>query len=263
MAYSLARDWELEYALRRIAKDYGDRVSIEDKLKTLLKFGFNPDVDTSYETVWLQGGDETYLTTNGITSVSSDDNGDTSTITIEGHTVSGTDLDQQFTFVSQTIALTGQTDATLATPLARASRLYVADGEGAFAGALYVHEGGATTAGVPNDAATIHLKALAADQQSQKAASTISNIDYYIVTQLYAGVSQKTAGVAQMQWQTRAPGGAFRTRTIFSAAQGGTFLSLRPYFVVPKNHDFRFRTIGSTANLEIDAFCNGYLGSVT
>jgi hypothetical protein len=260
-AYS--NNWLVDHAIDVIAGTYGDRVSVDAKKKDLLKFGFNPDVDTSYETVWTTGGDETYLTTNGIDSISSSNNSDTTTVTIEYHTVSGTGVDQQFTFGTQTVALTGQTRKALTTACARVSRLYVADGGAAFAGDVYVYENTALSSGVPVDTSKIHLTVLATDQQSQKAASTISNNEYYIVTNVYAGVSQKTTGVVQVQFQTRGPGGVFRSRLTFSAAQGGTFMHLRPNFIVPKNHDFRFRAIGSAVNLEVVAFCNGYIASVT
>lgn len=266
MSSAYSRNWEVDYAIARVAADYGDRISVDEKLKTLLKFGFNGDVDTSYETVWSTGGDETYLTTNAIDSISSSSAADTSIqIQYEYHTVVGTGVDQVFTFGVSNVTLdasNGQTRVALPTAAARTSRGRVLPGNPSFAGDIYLYENTALTAGVPIDASKIHLKLTAADQKSQKAASTISGSDYYLVDALYCAVSQKTSGTASVQFQIRPPGGNFETTVTLGAGQSGTLVQLTPYFIVPKNHDFRFRAIGSTANLEVIAFCNGYLASV-
>ena len=105
----------LTMAEQIIYDTFGDQVSIVNKAKTLRKFGRNAAVGGTFETVWRTGGDETYATDNTIDSVSSSDDGDTQAIHVEGHTISNGLL----TFVAQEVTLTGQTPATLTTPLAR------------------------------------------------------------------------------------------------------------------------------------------------
>lgn len=99
----------LTHAVNEIESTYGDRVSIELKEKSLIKFGRNEDVGTTEETVWLVGGDETYPTTNAIDTIVSTDAGDDQQVIIEGHTISGNDL----TFVTQTATLNGTTNVSL------------------------------------------------------------------------------------------------------------------------------------------------------
>lgn len=113
-------DADIKHAINLIYSTYGDRVSVDAKRKDLVKFGRNPAADTSAQTVWNQGGNETYVSTNAIDSISSSSTSDTGTVSIEGHTISGSDL----TFVVQSKTLTGQTKATLDTPLARCTRVY-------------------------------------------------------------------------------------------------------------------------------------------
>ena len=46
--------------------------------KTIFKFGFNPDVDDSLETVWAEGGLYNYLSAASVLKVSSSSTADTS-----------------------------------------------------------------------------------------------------------------------------------------------------------------------------------------
>lgn len=101
-------DWMhplIRHAINEIYSTYGDVVSVNEKAKSLLKFGQNALVGTSQATVMtLPAGilAETYVTTNAIDSVSSSDNGDTQLVYVEGHTIDG---DGNLTFISQTVTL--------------------------------------------------------------------------------------------------------------------------------------------------------------
>jgi hypothetical protein len=260
------RPYALTHAINQIRSNYGDIVDFESKSKTILKFGRNLTVGTSFETVWELGGDEVYSTTNDIDTISSSSGSDTEVMSVEGHTVSGTGADAQFTFVVQTVTLTGQTKATLATPLARVSRAY-AVGSTALVGDVYIYEDGAITAGVPNDLATAHIKVLgsAGDNQSYKAATTISNQDYYVVTQFHGGAAkQGSAAVIDALLEIRTVGGLFLPKIELSVSNtsGSFHVDLDPYIIVPKNSDIRVRA-EATASSEVDAGFNGYLAQVT
>jgi len=258
--------FDLIHAVSRIRNDYGDSIGIIDKSKALLKFGRNIAVGTSLETVWEIGGDEAYVTTNAIDKISSSDTGDTTqTIRIEGHTVSGTGADAQYTFVVQTAILNGQNKVTLTTPLARVSRVNNASAT-ALAGDVWVYEDTALTSGVPTDTTKGHIKILGTggDNQSFKAATTFSNGDYYLLTQLYASVAKKTAADADIILEIREPGGLFLPKIEISAADtsGVSLINLNPVVIVKKNADVRLRCSASTTSVEVDAGFNGYITQV-
>lgn len=251
----------------RIQDTFGDTVSVQEKKKTLLKFGKNVDLDTAWETVWVQGGDETYVTDNLIDTISSSNAGDTQEVTIEGHTVSGTGTDAQFTFVVQTATLNGQNKVVLTTPLARVSRL-ANNSTTAFAGDIYVYEDDTLTGGVPNTASKIHLKVLgsAGDTQSFKAATTFSNSDYFICTGGWASVNKAASAAVDFEMQVRTVGSVFRPVARLSLNSTGSTtqqITFDPPVIVPKNADMRVRAIASAVNCEVNASFYGYLAIVT
>lgn len=255
-------------AEREILSTYGDVVSVENKAKSLLKFGRNANLGTSYETVWEYGGDETYATTNAIDTVSSSSTSDTATVMyVEGHTVSGTGASSQFTFTTQTVNLNGQNKVTLSTPLARVSRAYVQSGS--LAGDFYVYEDDTLSGGAPTTAAKVHLTvegATSSHTQSFKAATTFSNSDYAIVTGGYAAVQKKTSATVDFVIEVAQPGGVFRPAggriALSSAGQSTVQIQFDPYVIVPKNSDVRIRAIASTTNVEVDASFQAYLAAV-
>lgn len=258
------RSYDLIQAENEVFSTYGDRVSAIQKKKSLLKFGRNGAVGSSTRvTVWNQSGDETYVTTNAIDTISSSSGSDSQEVTIEGHTVSGTGADAQFTFVTQTATLNGQTKVVLGTPLARMSRI-VNNDTTVFAGDIYGYEDTAITAGVPNDATKIHAKIVAGDNQTFKASTTFSNSDYYFVSQVYASVSQKTSAAADIRLERRLVGGVFRPFFEFTASYQGGVASVHfsPCLIVPKNSDVRLTAPASTTNVGVNAGFNGFLASV-
>lgn len=260
-------DFDVQLAELIIADTYGDTVSVVAKKKTLLKFGRNAGVGTSYETVWEYGGDETYATTNAIDTISSSDAADTAVMYVEGHTVSGTGASSQFTFTTQTATLNGQNKVVLGTPLARVSRAYVQSGT--IAGDVYVYEDDTLSGGVPTTASKVHInidQTGAGHTQSFKAATTFSNSDYFICTGGYAALNKKTAATVDLVIEVRQPGGAFRPASgrISLKTDGTTTrdIAFKPYVIVPKNSDMRIRAIASTTGVEVDASFQGYLAAV-
>ncbi len=255
MTYLSTRDYWTEYAIKEISSTYSDTVAVKNK--TLLKFGAIDSLGTSEEMIWQQGGIETLIATNAIDTVSSSDAGDTQDVTIEGHTISGSDL----TFVTQSATLNGQTKVVLTTALARASRIYN-NGNTDFAGNIYVYEDDTITAGVPQTAAKVHLKT--ARNQSLKAATSISSVDYYLITNFHGSVNKKTTGIVDFRLQIRRSGKVFRDVVLGSSASTGGNLDLefKPYIIAPKNSDIRITGTGSTTNIAASAWINGLLSLI-
>ena len=122
--------------------------------KSIFKFGFNPDIDNSLETVWAQGGLYSYLssaTTLYISSSSTDD--DAAGTGARTATVSG--LDANYDEVSVTVDLDGQNGVQLgsASNWIRVNRITVntAGSGGQNAGVIYVGDEATPSSGVPSN----------------------------------------------------------------------------------------------------------------
>lgn len=243
-------------AINQIYDVYSDSVKI--KPKSLLKFGRNDSIDIATpETVQFAGGTETYATGNTIDTISSSSTSDTQSVVIEGHTLSGSSL----TFVSQTVTLTGQTKALLTTPLYRCTKLYNNSATD-FVGNIYVYEDTAIASGVPSDATKIHIKIDPTKNQSEKASTSFSSVDYGIITSVYGGVTSKRTAVAEFNLQVREFGKTFRTILNWSSVQGMTRVTLEPHIIVPPNSDIRITAKVSVNDTEVVAGFNSYFGLI-
>ena len=253
-------DGRLVQGEREIQQTYGDKVSIDRKAKSLIKFGRSAQLGTDgLETVWTCGDDEVYVTDNTISHISSSSASDTQEITIEGHTISG----GEFTFVIQTATLNGQNTVALTTDLARVSRIYNSDST-ELVGRVVVYENTTISAGVPTDATKIHIDIPAGFQQSFKAATTFSKNDYFICTGFYGAVSSKQSGSVDFYPEIRQAGKVFRQAGCFTASTNGgaADIVLDPPLIVPKNADIRIRCETETNNLVVFGIFKGYIAKV-
>ena len=268
---------EVRQAENVVFSTYGDVVSVEAKAKNLNKFGTNSTVGTTYETVaQFQGttANETFVTTNLIDSIVSSSASDTTqTIAIEGHTI---DVSGNLTFVVQGAVLNGQTEVTLTTPLARASRMVVkatgtfGTSPAALVGTVYVYDNTAgITAGVPNTAAATKLLLEPDTVQSKKAATAISSIDYWFVTDFEAGIGNAGGPANRVTFKLErrniSGGGPWmpvgREITIV-VGQNGTRFEFTPLAIVPPNNDVRVVAKTDTSTAEVFAEVQGYLAKI-
>ena len=256
-------DARLVQAEREIYQNFGQEVSIDSKAKSLIKFGKSAALTTgSLQTVWTVGGNETYVSTNTIDSISSSSLLDTQEIYIEGHTVAGTGEDQKFTFVSFVVNLNGQTRVPLPTPLARVSLAYNNNGT-PLVGRVAVYENAALTDGIPTDVTKIHIDIPLGFQESFKAATTFSNSDYYVLTGGFGAVSGKQDGAADFYLEIREPGKIFRQVAAVAGSNAGPWsIDLDPAVVIPKNCDIRVRVDSGSNNLVVFTNFQGYLAKV-
>lgn len=270
MAYSPASVdsyHDIRAAINQIFVDYGDTVSVESKAKRLLKFGRNPGVQTTASTIWYTGQDdqnETYVAdnTNSIDSISSSNSGDTEIVSVEGHTMSGGNR----TFVTQTVTLTGQTRAALSTPLNRCTRVtHNQASSTSLVGEIYVYENTTISAGKPTDTTKIHLTVPAGENNSEKASTSLSSTDYWLVTKFHAGLQEKTANLlANVYLEWRPAGGVFvrASDPVVLSSGSESEREFDPYFVIPKNSDVRLVAEASTGNIEISGGIDGYLAEL-
>lgn len=254
-------DGRLVQSEREIQATYGDVVSIDKKAKSLLKFGKSAALSTdTLETVWTVGGNEVYISDDGITHISSSSASDTQEIRVEGHTISGNDL----TFVVQTVTLSGQTSVALTTGLARVSRISNNSGT-ELVGRVVVYEDTTISGGIPTDATKIHIDIPLGFQQSFKAATSFSKDDYYVITGFYGAVSAKTSAAVDFYVEIKEPDGVFLQKACFTASSSGgnSDISLDPAIIVPKNSDIRIRCETAQNNAVVFGIFKGYLAKVT
>lgn len=256
-------DFWLQKAIHDIQKNYGHVVSLADKHKDLLKFGRNELVGTTRATLMdLPAGilHETLLTDNLITKVSSSSASDTRTLTVEGHTLTGGDL----TFVTQIVTLTGQTQATLTTPLARVSRMYAPDGDTTdLVGVIYGTEDDTVTAGVPDTDTKVHIMIDAGQNQSHKCATSISSTDYWIVMDFDADCYEKGASFAEVRLEKKKLGGVWRpAETLAVSAGNHSDHGFKPYHIVKPNTDVRLTAVADGVATDVGGMVQGTLAKI-
>jgi hypothetical protein len=261
---SISYDW-IRLAEEQVLGDYGDRVSILQKRKTLLKFGRTEEVTTTSRTIAQLGAGqshETYVSDNLITHISSSNDDDEQKVVIEYHTIAN----GVFTFGTQLATLDGQTAVPLTVPAARVSRLYNNSGT-VFGGNIYVFENDTLSSGVPQNAAKVHLAIPTGKNQSFKAATTISDGDYYFITQLFASVNKKVSAQVDVELEIRWVGGVFRQQFPTSLVTDGTTTipptALEPYIIVPRNADVRMTAVSlASSGIAVSGGFNGLLATV-
>lgn len=253
-------DSVVDYAIREIYQQ--DNIIVRTKGKSLLKFGQRTDIGTSNKQtlMTLAGDHEVFPAANAIDTISSSDVDDDQDIVVEGHTVSGDEL----TFVSQIATLNGQSKVVLTTPLHRATRIYNSDST-ELEGTVYCYEESAITAGVPDDNTKVHVTIDIGNQQSRKAATSLSNLDYWIITTADANVNKKVNANIDISLELRERGGVFRDRIIWTEGSGlsGGPRNFNPALISIPNSDIRVTAISDSVGTSVSGWINGYLAEIT
>lgn len=260
---ALRTDFWLRHAVDVIKSTYSDDVSVYQKNKDLLKFGESLQVQTSKTTLMdnLSGVyNESYITdnTNTITHFASSSASDTEDIVVEGHTNDGSG---NLTFATQTVTLAGQTKTALTTPLNRCTRIYN-NGTNDLVGNVYVAKDVTFTAGVP--ASDVHCMITAGKNNSNKASTSISSTDFWIVTDFQGQWLEKGAGYAEVHLEIRLQGKVFREYAHLAVNDGNPITSNKflPYLIIPKNADVRLVASASAAGKAVGGEIQGVLVKV-
>lgn len=268
--------WLLQ-AIDEIKERYGDECHIQGR--SILKFGeTNVAFGTTRATIMqFQGSEinETYAEGNTIDSFvgeSDDDIG--KALTLEGHTVDGSG---NMTFVTQPVTHNGVTPVTLLTPLFRANRKFlsglgtIASPTEALAGTSYTYDStaaGGVTSGAPDTPSATKLLILAGASQSEKAATSISSTQYWIITACKLAIDKSSGSNVtvrgDMYW--RQLGGIFRpagykfdlTRDEFPSQ----VFDEVPYFIIPKNSDVALQAVSSATGTNGFGYMNGVLAKI-
>ena len=265
---------DFKYYNELVSDTIGYTYSIEDKKKTLGKFGRTVNADSGVRTTvaTFQGSvvNETFTTTNSVDALVSDNGANSGPVTIEGHSIDG---EGNLTFRIQTVSLDGQTPVALSTPLARCTRIYRTPGTFAspaveLTGNVYVYDSaraGGASGGTPNDATATKCMIPDGFQQSQKCATSISQNDAWILTQITTGIERGGGGGSvsvDVTVEQRTLGGVWLPLGSFltvTSASPEVNISADPAPIILPNSDVRLVAVSDTNNTTVEGNIRGYL----
>ena len=225
------------------------------------KFGFNPDVNGTEETIWSHGGDYPWATAAFTAFISSSSTADTiagtgaQTVTVEG-------LDENYASQSVTVNMDGQTQVQIgdASGWLRVNRVFVATSGsgGTAAGDIYVSVSGAT-AGVPTG--DIYAKVTTGDNQTQQAIYTVpaGSTFYTDDVTFTAAISLANKNVTAKFISREFGSNTFRTRLIQTLQSNLLLVPFEYPLAIPEKTDVECRASTDTTNVEIGASFQGVL----
>lgn len=222
----------------------------------VIVFGYNPDVDTSEESVWPDGGLVPHPSAESVLKISSSSNNDDGdpagtgarTVYIEG-------LDGDYNVVSETVTLNGQTAVNTTNSYLYVNQFYVltVGSGGSNAGVLYAGTG-TVTSGVP--AVIYDLIEVGYNQRTTA---------HYCVPAGYTGYMVKgtiTTGQASGSTSVTAylkqhgPDSILRVGAVSTLNNGSVVYDFDPPYVIPEKNCVGASAIGSAANNSVSAFFN-------
>ena len=217
--------------------------------ETQFKFGFNPDIDDSLETIWAEGGLYSYLSAASVLKISSSSTDDTSagtgarTITISG-------LDANYDEISESVTLNGQTAVNTTQAFLRVFRMIVdtAGSGGQNAGVIYAGTG-TVTSGVPaNKYGTIAV----GDNQTLMCFWTVPRGYTAYLYQIDISMNTEVAnkyGTASIV--ARPEGGVFNVKDKFALSQDIIHQEFKHPIKFAEKTDLEVRAIASSSNADL------------
>lgn len=225
------------------------------------KFGFNPDVNGTEESIWSHGGDYPWAAAAFTAFISSSSTADTSagtgarTVTIEG-------LDENYAAQSVTVNMNGQTQVQIgdASGWLRVNRVFVATSGsgGTAAGDIYVAVSGVSS-GVPTG--VVYAKVVAGDNQTQQAIYTVpAGFSFYTDDVTFTAAISLANKNVTANFATREFGSnTFRTRLIQTLQSNLLRVPFDFPLAIPEKTDVECRASTDTTNVEIGASFQGVL----
>lgn len=220
----------------------------------VIVFGYNPDLDTSEESIWPNGGTVPHPTAESVLKISSTSANDTSdgtgarTVFIEG-------LDGDFNVVSETVILNGQTEVNTVNSYLYVNTFYVATVGSGGANAGDVNAGtGTVTTGVP--AVLYDMIATGYNQRTTA---------HYCVPAGYTGYMVKgviTAGQASGSTAVTAflkqhgTDNILRVGAVSTINNGSVAYDFDPPYTIPEKNCVGATAIGAASNNSVSAFFN-------
>jgi hypothetical protein len=227
---------------------------------SVYKFGYNPDINGTEETVWSQGGDVVWPAAAFTAFISSSSTADTSagtgaqTVTVEG-------LDENYAVQSVTVSMNGQTQVQIgdASGWIRINRAFVATAGsgGTAAGTVYIAATGVSS-GVPTG--TIYAS-ITDGNQTQMAVYTVpASHTLYLDDLIFTAAISQANNYATVKLNTRDFGSnVFRTKFINVLQSNELIIDFEFPLAIPEKTDIECRAVTSNTNNQIGASFQGVL----
>jgi len=224
----------------------------------LYKFARNPDINSTEETIWEQGGNYVFPTSAAVRYVSSSDANDTNGGT-GANKVRVFGLDANYALIEEEVELAGQTQVATSLSYLRIYRAYVtlAGSGGTAAGTVYVADSGAS-AGVPTGNVYANL---GTSNQTLLGVYTVpaGKTLYLDDVNFTAAISQANAN-ATIKFNIRDFGSnVFRT-IVITELQSGTYIDKFEYpQPIYEKTDIEVRAVATSSNNPITVSWQGVL----
>ena len=211
------------------------------------KFGFNPLINQTEETVWSEGG--IYYHPPGATqlqvaSTSDDDTGNEGdgarSIELQG-------LDENYNEITETVLLDGTTPVSTTKSFLRINRGFVKTaGDNEVATGIIRAGTGTVTNGVP---ASVYLRIDPADGQTLMCVWTVpAGYTGYVLQKDVTCLTEANNKFGTIRLITKQPGGVFRTHDKFSVQNDHVGLTYSTPLPLPEKTDIEVRAVGSSSN---------------
>lgn len=224
--------------------------------KSLFKYGNNPDVNGTLETIWSHSTPYVYPTAAIQMKVSSTSANDTAAGT-GAHTVLVAGLDADYNEISEVVTLNGQTPVLTTASFIRVFRAYVvtAGSANTAAGTIYIGDG-TVTAGVP---ATVYAEITLGENQTLMAMWTVpAGYTLYVYRGTFTAASNNVSQYILGKFMFRPFGGVFRNAADATANSNVIAYDFEIPLAIPEKSDIEARAIAlSGTNFYVTASFEG------
>jgi hypothetical protein len=221
---------------------------------TVIVFGYNPDVDTSEESVWPDGGTVPHPTVASVLKISSSSTDDTSagtgarTVYIEG-------VDGNYAVVSETVTLNGQTAVNTTNEYLYVNSFYVVTAGSGGANAGNINAGtGSVTSGVP--AVLYDIIATGYNNRTTGHYCVPAGYTGYMTEGLFSsGQASGTTAVTGFLKQ-HGPDGILRVGAVTTVNNSAAVFQFEQPYTIPEKNCVGATAIGAAANNAVSSYFN-------
>lgn len=217
-------------------------------------FGYNPDLDTTEESIWPNGGVVPHPTVASVLKISSTNAADTAAGT-GARTVFIGGLDGSYNVVSETVILDGQTAVNTTNSYLYVNTFYVATvGSGGHNEGNISAGTGTVTVGVP---AVLYDEIFATYNQRTTAHYCVpaGYTGYLVSGNITAGQASGSSGITAYLKQ-HGPDGIVRVGAVTTLNNGAVQYDFDPPYAIPEKNCVGASAIGASANNSVSAYFN-------
>lgn len=220
----------------------------------IIIFGYNPDVDTSEESVWPDGGTVPHPTVASVLKVSSSDANDTSAGT-GARTVFIKGLDGDYNEVSETVTLNGQTAVNTTNSYLYVNYFYVATvgSGGSNAGNINVGTG-VVTAGVP--AVLYDIIAIGYNNRTTAHYCIPAGYTGYMMQGQFSSGQASGATAVTGFLKQHGTDSVLRVGAVSTVNNGTADFTFELPYIIPEKNCVGATAIGAAANNAVSAYFN-------